>query len=325
MSQCPGKYSPADRGINICARDGFAVLGVTVFAGLVMLVVAFSILAQYGFLARIGQGGIGLAVLLILAGMAGVYKGLRSIQSLRFRTGAKDPLFMRAFMQSCYASDCGRIEKLLADRQKTPPLVLNALLAEKVQHIVKTDARHMVDVLETYCKSGLKKNKEPVMDRFFHTPESYEEAPLPQEIEHIVQAVTTRYPQLEPALANVLAARARLFTLMGDYLVLMPPSTHHFNFIKKTYRYNPPDDETTRRIAFALDTVKLLKAYKNHELRGERLTRHGRLAAERIPRLAEAVESYKAAFEELVESYETMPMNQAPKTDKVPSGMGRGV
>ncbi len=303
--------------MHLCAQDGFAVMGVTIFAGLVMLVVAFSILAQYGLLARIGPGGISLVVLLILVLMAGVHQGLRLIKSRRFRTGGKDPLFMRAFMQSCYARDCGRIEKELADRQKTPPLILNSLLAEKMQSIIETDARHMVDILEMYCKSGLKKNKDPVMDRFFHTPDSYEEDPLPTEIEHIIQAVTTRYPQLEPALENMLVARAHLFTLMGDYLVLMPPSTHHFNFIKKTYRYNPPDDETTRRIAFALDTLKLLDAYKNQELRGEHLTRHGRLAAERIPRLAEAVNAYKAAFENLVESYEAMPMNQAPKANKV--------
>ncbi|MGD9249668.1 MAG: hypothetical protein PVG19_00495 [Desulfobacterales bacterium] len=307
--------------MHFCAQDGFAVMGVTIFAGLAMLVVAFSIMAQYGLLARIGPSGISLAVLLILVLMAGVHQGLRRIKSRRFRTGGKDPLFMRAFMQSCYASDCGRIEKELADRQKTLPLILNSLLAEKMQSIIQTDARHMVDILEMYCKSGLKKNKEPVMDRFFHTPDSYEEAPLPTEIEHIIQAVTTRYPKLRPALENMLMARAHLFTLMGDYLDLMPPSTHHFNFIKKTYRYAPPDDETTRRIAFALDTLKLLDAYRNQELRGERLTRHGRLAAERIPRLAEAVKAYKAAFENLVESYEALPMNQAPKANKVSSRM----
>ena len=307
--------------MHFCAQGGFAVMGVTIFAGLVMLVVAFSILAQYGFLARIGPGGISLAVLLILVLTAGVHQGLRLIKSRRFRTGAKDPLFMRALMQSCYAQDCDRIEKELADQQNTPPLILNGLLAEKMQSIFETDARHMVDILEMFCKSGLKKNKDPVMDRFFHTPDSYAETPLPTEIEHIIQAVTTRYPQLEPALENMLAARAHLCTLMGDYLVLMPPSTHHFNFIKTTYRYNPPDDETTRRIAFALDTLKLLDAYRNQDLRGERLTRHGRLAAERIPRLVEAVSAYKAAFENLAQSYEAMPVNQAPKANKVPSRM----
>ncbi len=290
-------------------------MGATIFTGLVMLVVAFSILAQCGLLARIGPVGISLAVVLILVLMAGVHQGLRRIKSRRFRLGVKDPLFMRAFMQSCYIEDCGRIEKLLADRKNTPPLILNDLLAEKIQSTIETDARYMVDVLEMYCKSGLKKNKDPVMDRFFHTPDSYEEAPLPTAIEHIIQAVTTRYPQLKPALGSMLAARAHLFTLMGDYLDIMPPSTHHFNFIKKTYRYNPPDDETTRRIAFALDTLKLLVAYNNQELRGERLTRHGRLAAERIPRLAEAVNAYQAAFKNLVASYEAMPMNQVSKAN----------
>ena len=317
MPQNLKKYSPADRGMQSCAQDGFAVMGVTIFAGLVMLVVAFSILAQYGLLARIGPGGISLAVLLILVLMTGVHQGLRRNKSRRFRTGVKDPLFMRALMQSLYAEDCGRIEKELADHHRTPSLILNGLLAEKMQSIFETDARHMVDILERYCKSGLKKNKNPMMDRFFHTPNSYEEAPRPTEIEHIIQAVTTRYPQLEPALEKMLVTRAHLFTLMGDYLVLMPPSTHHFNLIKKTYRYHPPDDETTRRIAFALDTLKLLDAYNNQKLRGERLTRHGRIAAERIPLLATAVSQYKTAFETLVETYETMPMNQAPKADKV--------
>ncbi len=319
MPQSPKKNSPADPGMHDCAQDGFAVMGATIFTGLVMLVVAFSLLAQYGLLSKLGQGGIGLAVLLIIAGMAGVYKGLRFIQSLHFRTGGKDPMFMRAFMQSCYARDCGRIEKELADRQKTPPLILNDLLAEKVQRIIETDARHLVDVLELYCKSGLKKNKEPVMDRFFHTPDSYEEAPLPTEIEHIIEAVNTRYPQLEPALEKMLAARAHLFTLMGDYLVLMPPTMHHFKFIKNTYRYNPPDDETTRRIAFALDTLKLLTAYNNEELQGESLTRHGRLAAERIPLVATAVSQYRTAFENLVESYEAIPMDQASRANDVSS------
>jgi hypothetical protein len=37
--------------------------------------------------------------------------------------------------------------------------------------------------------------------------------------------------------------------------------------------------------------------------------------------LAEAVKAYKAAFENLVESYEALPMNQAPKANKVSSRM----
>ena len=150
------------------------------------------------------------------------------------------------------------------------------------------------------------------MNRFFHTPEGYTKASLPEEIEHIIQAVTTKYPQLKPELESMLAARAHLCTLMGDYLELMPPSAHHVTFIKRTYRYHPPDDETTRRIAFALDTLKLLEAYTKRELRGERLARHGRLAAERIPLLAAAVSQYKAAFETLVKAYETVPADQTP-------------
>jgi hypothetical protein len=313
------KNPRADQGGTFCAQDGFTVLGATIFAGLIMLVVAFSLLAQYGLLAQIGQSGMGLTVILVIVGMVGVYKGARFIKSLRFRTGIKDPMFMRAFMQSCYAGDCGRIEKALADTEGTPLLILNDLLAEKMQRILQTDALNLVDVQEMYTKSGLKKTSEPEMDRFFHTPEAYEKELLPEEIEHIIQAVTTKYPELMTALDSMLAARAHLFTLMGDYLDIMPPSAHYFKFIKKTYRYRPPDDETTRRIAFALDTLSLLRAYNNQELRGERLIRHGRLAAERIPQLAAAVSHYKTTFETLVEAYESMPMGQAPKAKKFSS------
>ena len=313
------KHPRAVQRVNFCAQDGFTVIGATIFAGLVMLVVAFSLLAQYGLLTQIGQGGIGLTVILVVAAMVGVHKGMRLIKSLRFRTGIKDPMFMRAFMQSCYAGDCGRIEKALADTGSTPLLILNELLAEKMQRIIQTDALNLVDVQEMYCKSGLRRNSEPVMHRYFHTPDTYDAAPLPEEIEHIIKAVTTKYPELEPVLESVLTARAHLFTLMGDYLDIMPPSAHYFKFIKKTYRYRPPDDETTRRIAFALDTLSLLSAYNNQELRGERLIRHGRLAAERIPRLTAAVSQYKAAFETLVEAYETMPVAQARKVEKLPS------
>ncbi len=313
------QHPRADRGAIFGAQDGFTVMGVTIFAGLVMLVVTFSLLAQYGLLAKIGQGGISLAVILVLLAMAGVHRGMRFIESLRFRTGIKDPLFMRAFMQSCYAGDCGRIEKALADTEKTPFLILNDLLAEKMQGIIQTDALNLVDVQQRYTASGLKKNSEPVMDRYFHTPEAYQKTPLPEELEHIIQAVDTKYPELKPALDSMLAARAHLFTLMGDYLDIMPPSARHFKFIKKTYRYRPPDDETTRRIAFALDTLSLLEAYNNQELRGERLIRHGRLAAERIPKLAAAVSQYKAAFESLVKAYETMPMAEVKKVRKLSS------
>lgn len=307
------KHSRVNRGARFRAQDGFTAMGATIFAGLIMLVVAFSLLAQYGLLAQIGRGGMSLAVILILLGMVGIYKGMRFIKSWRFRTGTKDPMFMRAFMQSCYADDCGRIEKALADTDKTPFLILNDLLAEKMQSIFQTDALNLVDVQEMYAKSGLKKNNEPVMNRFFHTPESYEEEPLPKEIAHIIQAVTTKYSELEPALISMLEARVNLFTLMGDYLDVMPPSTHYFKFIKKTYRYRPPEDDTTRRIAFALDTLSLLEAYKSQKLRGELLIRHGRLAAERIPRLAAAVSQYKVAFENLVQAYETIPVTQAQK------------
>ena len=288
-------------------------MGATVFAGLIMLVVAFSLLAHYGLLAQIGWGGMSLAVILILLGMVGIYKGMCFIKSWRFRTGTKDPMFMRAFMQSCYAGDCGRIEKALADSGKTPPLILNDLLAEKMQSIFQTDVLNLVDVQKIYANSGLKKNNKPVMNRFFHTPESYAEEPLPEEITHIIQMVNTKYTELEPALVSMLEARVNLFTLMGDYLDVMPPSTHYFKFIKKTYRYRPPEDDATRRIAFALDTISLLEAYKSQKLRGELFIRHGRLAAERIPRLAAAVRQYKVAFENLVEAYETIPVTQAQK------------
>ena len=307
------KQSRVNRGARFCAQDGFTAMGVTIFVGLIMIVVAFSLLAQYGLLAQIGRGGMSLAVILILLGMVGIYKGMRFIKSWRFRTGTKDPMFMRALMQSCYADDCGRIEKALADTDKTPFLILNDLLAEKMQSIFQTDALNLVDVQEMYAKSGLKKNNEPVMNRFFHTPESYEEEPLPKEIAHIIQAVTTKHSELQPALIGMLEARVNLFTLMGDYLDVMPPSTHYFKFIKKTYRYRPPEDDTTRRIAFALDTLSLLEAYKSQKLRGELLIRHGRLAAERIPRLAAAVSQYKVAFENLVQAYETIPVTQAQK------------
>ncbi|MGD1972029.1 MAG: hypothetical protein PVF24_10475 [Desulfobacterales bacterium] len=117
----------------------------------------------------------------------------------------------------------------------------------------------------------------------------------------------------------MLEARVNLFTLMGDYLDVMPPSTHYFKFIKKTYRYRPPEDNTTRRIAFALDTLSLLKAYKSQKLQGELLIRYSRLAAERIPRLAAAVSQYRVAFENLVEAYESIPATQAQKVRKFSS------
>ena len=107
----PDLNTNTDRRVPFYAQDGFTVMGATIFTGLVMLVVAFSILAQYGPLTRIGPVGISLAVVLILVLLAGVHNGLRRIKFRRFRTGVKDPLFMRAFMQSCYAEDCGRIEK----------------------------------------------------------------------------------------------------------------------------------------------------------------------------------------------------------------------
>jgi hypothetical protein len=159
----------------------------------------------------------------------------------------------------------------------------------------------------------LRKESEPVLDRFFQSPAEYANAPRPAEIEHIIRSVATRYSRLKPPLDRMLAARAELFTLMGDYLDIMPPSTRHFKFIKQTYRYRPPDDATTRRIAFALDTLSLLIAYRDQALGGERLIAHGRLAAERIPMLAAAVDRYKAAFETLVEAYEAMPAAPAPK------------
>jgi hypothetical protein len=308
-----------NRGGRFCAQDGFTAMGATIFAGLIMLVVAFSLLAQSGLLTQIGRGGMSLAVILILLGMVGIYKGMCFIKSWRFRSGTKDPMFMRAFMQSCYAGDCGRIEKLLADTDKTPLLILNDLLAEKMQSIFQTDALNLVDVQEMYAKSGFKKNNKPVMNRFFHTPGSYEEEPLPEEIAHIIQAVTTKFTGLEPALFSMLEARVNLFTLMGDYLDVMPPSTHYFKFIKKTYRYRPPEDNTTRRIAFALDTLSLLKAYKSQKLQGELLIRYSRLAAERIPRLAAAVSQYRVAFENLVEAYESIPATQAQKVRKFSS------
>ena len=161
------KHSRVNRGARFCAQDGFIAMGATIFVGLIMLVVAFSLLAQYGLLAQIGRGGMSLAVILILLGMVGIYKGMCFIKSWRFRTGTKDPMFMRAFMQSCYAGDCDRIEKALADTDKTPFLILNDLLAEKMQSIFQTDAPNLVDVQEMYAKSGLKKNNEPVMNRFF--------------------------------------------------------------------------------------------------------------------------------------------------------------
>jgi hypothetical protein len=298
-------------------------MGAVIFAGLIVLVVAFSLLAHYGLLAQYGTVGVGLTVGLVLVVMLGIHRGMRRIQSSRFRAGIKDPLFMRAFMQSCWAGDCGRIEKVLADPEKTPLLILNDLLAAKMRRIFQTDARIMVDVQDKFTQSGLRNDSEPVLDRLFQSPTEYALAPRPAEIEHIIQAVTTTYPRLKAPLEHMLAARAELFTLMGDYLDIMPPSPRHFKFVKQTYRYRPPDDATTRRIAFALDTLSLLVAYKDQALRGERLSGHGRLAAERIPMLAAAVDRYKTTFDTLVEAYEAMPAASAPKATRWWQRIGR--
>ena len=107
-------------------------------------------------------------------------------------------------MQSCYAGDCGRIEKVLADTDKTPFLILNELLTEKMQSIFQTDALNLVDVQEMYAKSGLKKNNEPVMNRFFHTPESYEEEPLPEIADVEEQLVVSEWP--DPSEPSVIAS-----------------------------------------------------------------------------------------------------------------------
>jgi hypothetical protein len=291
------------------AEAGLAIRGcfISIFSGLILLVTTFHILENYTISAHLGSIVYAGAALLILFSVIGVYKGFLFYKNYRFRKGAKDTLHLMSLMEACLHRDCGRLGQQVKLKDNTGLSTLHTMLHDKLADILAHDCRNMVDIQKKYRKIGFKKKKKPGFSILFNSPEEYAQRALPPEIDLIAEAVTRNYYQLESEFNALKASRMRLFTVMGDYLMLFPLSEKSLQSILTKYRYKPPGPMKTMRIAFAIKLVAYFENVDGPDPPYEKLKNNlAALAAERLPLISGMIAGYQSAWKDFVDAYDDM-------------------
>ena len=143
-----------------------------------------------------------------------------------------------------------------------------------------------------------------VLARFFQTSVEYRKMALPGEIRQVADTVSRSRPDLKDLLERLKNAHQTLCTGTGNVLALLPPDTKRVENIRSTYRYRPPTPERAQRMGFALETLAYLKATRHENVNPMDRRRYDAVAEQVIPKLAEALNVYKQAWQDLVDAYE---------------------
>ena len=297
--------------------SGLAVNSVVgaLFGGLVALVLLFPLVAraelpvQQARWAMVLVGG----VCIIL--MVGTYLLLDHWKRLRFQKGISSPIYFHALMQQHLRRTCGPLEKRLADARSAPYPLFREMLGDKLHSIVMQHCRHMLEILKKLNQSDFCNASEAHLERFFMTPAEYAAAPLPEEIQQVTTMVAHGHPHLAAHLKRLKAAHKKLSYVMGDYLAAIPPTPAARRHIRKAIPAAPLQNDTTRRILFALTLLHYLEAESRGTLSAKDRARMETLASRRIPRLQNALDSYKAAWSHLAAAYQDPPRSDIEDRD----------
>ena len=297
-------------------ESGFIVnpVAATLFFGLVLIIAVYSALDLTGTMTKLGPFGPVLPLLIIFWLMVGVYKGVKRLKRRAARIRIKGPLYMRSLMNDCLRRTCGFLESRLNTPAISSAMILNDILLDKVLHICATDCLRFSDIRRQIESSRLKGTDDLVLACFFLTSVEYRKQALPDEIRQVAETVSRSRPDLKDLLDRLKSAHQTLCTGTGNILVLLPPDPKEVEKIRSTYRYRPPTPARTQRMVFALETMAYLKATRHENVNPMDRRRNDAVADQVIPKLADALNVYKQAWQDLVDAYER-PKSERPEYD----------
>ena len=276
----------------------------TIFLGLVLIIVAYSALDLTGTITLMGPFGPVLPLLVIFWLMVGIYQGVKRLKRRSARIRIKGPLFMRSLMKDCLQRTCGMLEARLNAPEFSSAMILNDILADKMLHICATDCLRFSDVRRQIESSRIKGTTDLELAHLFQTIVAYGKQELPGEIRQVADTVLRSRLDLESLLARLKDAHRTLCTGTGDILSLLPPDPKNVEKVRSTYRYRPPTPERAQRMVFALETLAYLKATRHENVNPMDRKRYDTVAAQVIPKIAEALNGYRRAWQDLVDAYE---------------------
>ena len=276
----------------------------TLFFGLVLTIVVYSALDLTGTITQLGPFGPVLPLLIIVWLMVGVYRGVKRLKRRAARIRIKGPLFLRTLMNDCIERTCGRLERRLNTPEISSAKILNDILLDKMLDICARDCLRFSEIRRQIEGSRLKGSGDLVLACFFQTSVEYRKKALPGEIRQVADTVSRSRPDLKDLLERVKTAHQTLCTGTGSILALLPPDANKVEKIRSTYRYRPPTPERAQRMVLALETLAYLKATRHENVNPMDRRRYDAVADQVIPKLADALNAYKQAWQDLVDAYE---------------------
>lgn len=316
LTMCAPSALPTSRSCRRIPFDagGFVVnpLAATIFFGLVLIIVTYSFLDRGGAMTRLGPFGPLLPMVVIVWLLVGIYYGVKRLKRRAAKIRIKGPLFMRSLMNDCLKRTCG----ILIDRLEAPEIssaaILNDILKDKMLHICATDCLRFSDIRRQIESGRLKGTDGLQLASLFQTAMEYGKQELPGEIRQVADTVSRSRVDLEQLLERLKTAHRNLCTGTGNILVLLPPDDKKVASLRSTYRYRPPTPERAQRMVFALEALAYLKAIRHENVNPMDRKRYDAVSAEVIPKLADALNVYKRAWQDLVDAYER-PRDQRPE------------
>lgn len=299
---------PANRQARRVAANanGFLVnpLAATIFLGMVLIIVSYSVLDRTGAMTRLGPFGPVLPLLVIVWVLVGIYQAVKRLKRRSARIRIKGPLFMRSLMNDCLQRTCGILETRLNNPGISSAMILNDILKDKMLHICATDCLRFSDIRRQIEGNRMKGTNDLELARFFETTVEYGKRELPGEIRQVAETVVRSRQDLRDFLEKLKYTHRSLCTGTGNILSLLPPDANKVKKIRATYRYRPPTPERAQRMVFALEILAYLKATSHENVNPMDRKRYDSAAAQVIPKLANALSVYKSAWQDLVDAYE---------------------
>jgi hypothetical protein len=207
-------------------------------------------------------------------------------------------------MNDCLQRTCGMLETRLNAPEMSSAAIFNDILADKMLYICATDCLRFSDIRRQIESSRIKGTDDLELAALFRSTIEYRKQELPGELRQVADTVTRSRPDLKGLLERLKNAHQTLCTGTGNLLSLLPPDAKKVEKIRATYRYRPPTPERTRRMVFALETLAYLRATRHENVNPLDRKRYETVAAQVIPKLADALTVYKQAWQDLVDAYE---------------------
>ncbi len=277
----------------------------TIFFGMVLTIMVYSVLDLTGAMTRLGRFGPILPLIVIVWLMYGIYRGIKRLKRRAARIRIKNPLFMRSLMTDCLERTCGMLTTRLNAPEISSAIILNDILRDKMLHICATDCLRFSDIRRQIEGSRLKGTNGLELAHFFQTAVEYHKQSLPDEIRQVGDTISRSRPDLKDLLERLKNAHQTLCSGNGNILLRLPPDAKKVEKIRSTYRYRPPTPQHAQRMVFALETLAYLKATRHENVNPMDRRRYDTVAGQVIPELADTLNVYKHAWQDLVDAYES--------------------